>query len=82
MEDGNYNNAYQHKQSDYANANAKPNIADSDLIDFMVNQYGTQSNMAKALKLGESAISQWRVKGLPNAWRLYFTCQWDKKGSK
>jgi hypothetical protein len=35
--------------------------------------------MANALKLGDSAISNWRKDGkLPNAWRMYFLTQFNK----
>ena len=56
---------------------------DIDLLDFTVRQYGTQSKMAAALKLTDGAISKWRSRGeLPNAWRMYFQAQFDKKGEK
>lgn len=54
---------------------------DMELLDFMVRQYQTQSKMANALKLSDSAISNWRSRGeLPNAWRMYFMVQFNKKG--
>ena len=52
---------------------------DMELLDYMVRKYLTQSKMANALKLGDSAISNWRKDGkLPNAWRMYFLTQFNK----
>ena len=57
------------------------NMNDIDLLDFMVRQYQTQAKMATALKLTDGAISKWRSRGeLPNAWRMYFMVQFNKKG--
>jgi hypothetical protein len=54
-------------------------MTDMDLLDFMVRQYQTQSKMANALKIGDSAISNWRSRGeVPNAWRMYFMVQFNK----
>jgi hypothetical protein len=56
-------------------------MTDMDLLDFMVRQYQTQSKMANALKIGDSAISKWRSRGeVPNAWRMYFMVQFNKGG--
>jgi hypothetical protein len=54
-------------------------MTDMELLDYMVRKYLTQSKMANALKLGDSAISNWRKDGkLPNAWRMYFLTQFNK----
>lgn len=59
--------------------NCRTSITDMDLLDFMVRQYQTQSKLAEALKLGDSAISSWRKTGqLPKAWKMYFMAQFEK----
>ena len=56
---------------------------DIDLLNFMARQYLTQAKLATALKLTDGAISKWRKAGeLPNAWKMYFQAQFDKKGAE
>lgn len=52
---------------------------DMELLDFMVRQYKTQARLAASLKLGDSAVSNWRTeKKIPNAWKMYFMAQFEK----
>jgi hypothetical protein len=54
-------------------------MTDMDLLDFMVRQYKTQARLAESLKLGDSAVSNWRTeKKIPKSWKMYFMAQFNK----
>jgi DNA-binding XRE family transcriptional regulator len=57
-------------------------LTDAELLNFMIRQYGTKSELARALKLSYQAIVQWEARSIPTAWRLYFEAKFEKKANE
>jgi DNA-binding XRE family transcriptional regulator len=55
-------------------------LTDTELLEFMIRQYGTKADLARALGLSYQAIVQWgnEKRSIPRAWRLYFEAQFEK----
>jgi hypothetical protein len=51
-----------------------------DILDTAIKQEDGVSNLAKALGVGQSVVSNWRARGIPRPWRIVLEMRYAQAG--